>query len=157
MELSCLIQEQVPTWPHGDSRRLRQILHNLLENAVKFTERGEIVLRAEVVESSTKQSPINPSLSSTFAQAPGRTDHVISVRFSVSDTGIGIAAEAYPRIFQPFVQENGSDARKSGGAGLGLAICHQLVELMGGTIDVNSTPGHGSVFQFTIPFEPAVE
>jgi signal transduction histidine kinase len=157
VELSCLIQEQVPTWPHGDSRRLRQILRNLLENAVKFTERGEIVLRAEVAENSTKQSPINPSLSSTFAQAPGRTDHVISVRFSVSDTGIGIAAEAYPRIFQPFVQVNGLDARKSGGTGLGLAICRQLVQLMGGTIDVDSKPGHGSVFQFTIPFEPTVE
>jgi two-component system, sensor histidine kinase and response regulator len=157
VKLSCLIQAQLPTWLRGDSGRLRQILNNLLANAVKFTERGEIVVRADVEEKPDKPSPIDSGHPSAFVHVKERTGHLVSVRFSVSDTGIGIAKEACARIFQPFVQADGSTTRIHGGTGLGLAICQQLVELMGGSISVDSTPGRGSVFQFTVPFEPRAE
>jgi signal transduction histidine kinase len=139
--LSCLIQAQAPTWLHGDPGRLRQVLSNLLGNAVKFTERGEIEVRAEV----------ESGLPAASVHITGRTGHVLNMRFSVSDTGIGIAPEACARIFQPFMQADGSATRKYGGTGLGLAICQQLVELMGGSISVDSALGRGSVFQFSIP------
>ena len=154
LSLSCLIQTQVPTWLHGDSGRLRQILNNLLANAVKFTERGEIVICAEVAEKPDRHNPIDSGLPVKFIPVIGRTGHVVSLRFSVSDTGIGIAKEACARIFQPFVQADGSTTRTYGGTGLGLAICQQLVDLMGGSIGVDSAPGRGSVFQFTVRFEP---
>ena len=157
MTLSGLIQAEVPTWLHGDSGRLRQILNNLLANAVKFTERGEIVIRADVEEKPGKQNPLDSELPARLTRVTGRTGHLVSVRFSVSDTGIGIAKESCARIFQPFVQADGSNTRTYGGTGLGLAICQQLVELMGGSIGVDSAPGRGSVFQFTVPFEPKAE
>ena len=157
LKLSCQIPAQAPTWLHGDSGRLRQILSNLLANAVKFTERGEIVVRAEVGKKPDTHNLIDLGLLATFIPVTGRTSHVVSVRFSVSDTGIGIVQEACARIFQPFVQADGSTARIYGGTGLGLAICQQLVELMGGSIGVDSVPGRGSVFQFTVPFEPKTE
>ena len=155
--LSGLIQAEVPTWLHGDSGRLRQILNNLLANAVKFTERGEIVIRADVEEKPGKQHPLDSELPARLTHVTARTGHLVSVRFSVSDTGIGIAKESCARIFQPFVQADGSNTRTYGGTGLGLAICQQLVELMGGSIGVDSAPGRGSVFQFTVPFEPKAE
>jgi signal transduction histidine kinase len=157
VKLSCPIQARLPTWLHGDSGRLRQILNNLLSNAVKFTECGEIVVRAEMGEKPDRQNPIDPGLPATLLHAARRTGHVVNVRFSVSDTGIGIAQEACARIFQPFVQADGSNTRTYGGTGLGLAICQQLVELMGGSIGVDSAPGRGSIFQFTVPFEPKAE
>ncbi len=155
--LSCLIQTQIPTWLRGDPVRLRQILSNLLRNAIKFTERGEIVVRAEVEEKSDRKNQIDLGLPATLAHVTGKTGHSVSVHFSVADTGIGITPEACTRIFQPFMQADGSTTRKHGGTGLGLAICQQLVEHMGGCIDVDSMPGRGSVFQFTIPFEPKAE
>jgi signal transduction histidine kinase len=155
--LSCLIQTQLPIWLHGDPVRLRQILNNLLGNAVKFTERGEIVVRAEVEENLGRKNPIDSGLPATLAHVTGRTGQTISVRFSVSDTGIGITPEACTRIFQPFMQADGSTTRQHGGTGLGLAICQQLVECMGGFIGVDSMPGRGSVFRFTVPFEPKPE
>jgi len=155
--LSGLIQAEVPTWLHGDSGRLRQILNNFLANAVKFTEHGEIVVRADVEEKPGKQNPLDSELPARLPRVTGRTGHLVSVRFSVSDTGIGIAKESCARIFQPFVQADGSNTRTYGGTGLGLAICQQLVELMGGSIGVDSAPGRGSVFQFTVPFEPKAE
>jgi signal transduction histidine kinase len=157
VKLSCLIQAQVPTWLHGDPGRLRQVLSNLLGNAVKFTERGEIAVRAEVEEKPDKQNPIDSGLPARLDHVTGRAGNIVSVRFSVSDTGIGIAQEACARIFQPFMQADGSATKKYGGAGLGLAICQQLVELMGGSIGVDSAPGRGSVFQFTVPLEPKGE
>ena len=155
--LSGLIQAEVPTWLHGDSGQLRQILNNLLANAVKFTEHGEIVIRADVEEKPGKQNPLDSELPARLPRVTGRTGHLVSVRFSISDTGIGIAKESCARIFQPFVQADGSNTRTYGGTGLGLAICQQLVELMSGSIGVDSAPGRGSVFQFTVPFEPKAE
>jgi two-component system, sensor histidine kinase and response regulator len=157
VKLSCLIQPQLPTGLRGDSGRLRQVLNNLLANAVKFTEHGEIVVRADVEEKPGKQNPLDSELPARLTRVTGRTGHLVSVRFSVSDTGIGIAKEACARIFQPFVQADGSTTRIHGGTGLGLAICQQLIELMGGSISVDSAPGRGSVFQFTVPFEPKTE
>lgn len=155
--LSCLVQAQVPTCLHGDSGRLRQILNKLLANAVKFTEHGEIVVRADIEEKQDKQNPIGSDLPGMLRHVTGKTAHVVRVRFSVSDTGIGIAKEACVWIFQPFVQADGSTTKTYGGAGLGLAICQQLAELMGGSISVDSEPGHGSVFQFTVPFKLRVD
>ena len=157
VELSCLVQAQVPIWLRGDPGRLRQIFSNLLENAVKFTERGKITVCAEVAEKPDRHSPINSGLPATFVHITGRAGDVVNVRFSISDTGIGIAQEACARIFQPFIQADGSTTRTYGGAGLGLAICQQLVELMGGSISVDSAPSRGSVFQFTVPLESRPE
>ncbi|MEP6932530.1 MAG: ATP-binding protein [Nitrospirota bacterium] len=157
LKLSCQIPAQAPTWLHGDSGRLRQILSNLLVNTVKFTERGEIVVHAEVGKKPDTHSPIDSGLPARLAQITGKTSHVVSVGFSVSDTGIGIAKEACAQIFQPFVQADGSTTRIYGGTGLRLSICQQLVELMGGSIGADSVSGHGSLFQSTVPFKLKAE
>jgi signal transduction histidine kinase/CheY-like chemotaxis protein len=133
LELTCLVDETLPTVVGGDPTRLRQVLVNLVGNAVKFTQRGEVAVRVEPC---------------------GRHDDRIVVRCSVRDTGIGIAPDALARLFQPFSQADGSTTRQYGGTGLGLAICKRLVELMGGEIGVESTPGAGSTFWFTVPLEP---
>ena len=109
----------------GDAERLRQILGNLVSNAVKFTDHGAVSLRVE-------------------RQAEG-------LAFTVRDTGIGMAAEAMPKLFNKFSQVDESNERRFGGTGLGLAICRELVELMGGTIEVESAPGQGSAFEVRIP------
>jgi signal transduction histidine kinase len=131
------IAPTVPAELWGDSVRLGRLLSVLLSNAVKFTERGEICLLIE------------PAPQARGAM-PGSLSHVGRVRFSVTDTGIGIGPADAQRVFQPFVQADGSYHRKYGGTGLGLALAKQLVELMGGTIDFESEPGKGSRFWFEL-------
>ncbi|HWE69404.1 MAG TPA: response regulator [Acidimicrobiales bacterium] len=135
LELATLIHPEVPLDVSGDPGRLRQILLNLISNAVKFTEAGEVVVRVQL-------APAGPEASNL-------------VRFEVTDTGVGLAPEDQARLFQSFSQVDASTSRKFGGTGLGLAICRQLVELMGGRIGVESRPGQGSTFWFTIPLAAA--
>jgi PAS domain S-box-containing protein len=128
LELAVAVAPEVPRAMVGDPGRLTQILNNLLANAVKFTEKGEVVARAAIAE---------------------EWDDEVVVQFSVTDTGIGISAEALDRLFLPFSQADSSTTRRYGGTGLGLAISRRLTELMGGGIGVDTAPGGGSTFWFT--------
>ncbi len=139
IELGSLIASNVPEQVHGDPCRIRQVLLNLIGNAIKFTESGEAVVRAS-------RLPEEP---------PG--DQRIWVRIEVQDTGIGIAPEAQVRLFQPFTQADSSTTRRFGGTGLGLAICRQIVELMCGTIGVQSEPGCGTTIFVNLPLSAAEE
>ncbi|MBB3212210.1 hypothetical protein FHW67_001490 [Herbaspirillum sp. Sphag1AN] len=134
VEILFRIEPTIPTWLIGDDLRLQQILINLAGNAIKFTERGEVVLSVNRRMSDTDQ---------------------LLLSFEVRDTGIGISPEQCERIFDGFSQAEASTARRFGGSGLGLAISQRLVRLMGGSLSVQSTPGVGSTFYFTIPCEVA--
>jgi CheY-like chemotaxis protein/HPt (histidine-containing phosphotransfer) domain-containing protein len=136
LELACQVDDDVPAVLGGDPGRLRQVLINLVGNAVKFTERGEVLI-------SVKRAPED-----TRGATPGRT----VLRFAVRDTGIGITQEARGRLFKAFSQADGSTTRRFGGTGLGLVICKQLVEMMGGEVDIASRPGSGSTFWFSATF-----
>jgi PAS domain S-box-containing protein len=133
LAIACLVHRDVPRGLRGDAARLRQILLNLVGNAVKFTERGEVVLRARL-----------------GVQEPGA--RVTVIRFEIADSGPGIDPDAAERIFEPFSQAGRSTTRKYGGTGLGLTISKRLVELMQGDIGLESTPGEGTTFWFTARF-----
>jgi len=132
LELACCVDPDAPDALVGDPLRLRQVVVNLVGNAIKFTDRGEVVLRVK---------------------AESRHNDKVELCFSVTDTGIGIPPEKQAVIFEAFSQADSSTTRRYGGTGLGLAISAQLVELMGGTISVESQPGQGSTFHFTAQFE----
>ncbi|NBB90612.1 MAG: response regulator, partial [Spirochaetes bacterium] len=134
----------LPRLMKGDRLRLQQVLHNLLANAVKFTSEGEIRVRAELAG---EFAEVHPEVS-----AAGHAEAAV-LRVSVADSGLGIPREALPRVFESFYQVDSSYQKEFEGTGLGLAISRQLVELMGGEIHVESTPGEGSTFWFDVPTE----
>jgi signal transduction histidine kinase len=134
LALSAAVSDEARGEMRGDPTRLRQVLLNLVANAIKFTERGEVSVRVNVIEGS---------------------EQGVLLLFEVQDTGIGLPPDAVPRLFQPFVQVDGSITRKYGGTGLGLAISKQLIEMMGGRVGVDSEPDKGSRFWFTARFQRA--
>ena len=134
LTVSAKVSEEARQHMRGDPVRLRQVLLNLVANAIKFTELGEVAVRVDVSDTS---------------------EQGMQLLFEVQDTGIGLTADAQARLFEPFVQADGSITRKYGGTGLGLAISKQLVEMMGGRVGVDSQPDQGSRFWFTARFQPA--
>lgn len=134
LKVSAIVSDNAQGGLRGDPARLRQVLLNLVANAIKFTEHGEIAVSVSVAEP---------------------CEHGVRLLFEVQDTGIGLAPDALERLFQPFVQADGSITRKYGGTGLGLAICKQLIEMMSGRIGVDSEPDKGSRFWFTARFQRA--
>ena len=134
LELLCDVAADVPEMVLGDSGRLRQIVMNLVGNAIKFTNEGEVALKV---------------------QTTGLEQRQFTLHFSVSDTGIGIAPEKLETIFDSFVQADTSTTREYGGTGLGLTISKRLIELMGGRIWIESELGKGSHFNFTLQLEQA--
>lgn len=135
IELALRVDPEVPRTVVGDPGRLRQVLVNLVGNALKFTDTGEVVLTVET------------------APPDGKLRRGLALRFAVTDTGIGIPSDRLGRLFQSFSQVDGSTTRKYAGTGLGLAICRRIVVHMGGEIGVESTPGVGSTFAFTVQFD----
>jgi len=138
LNVMTFIESDVPPFMKGDPGRLRQVLMNLTGNALKFTDQGEVIVRVEKTE----------DYISTVRGVP-----TAAIRFTVSDTGIGLPQDAIDRLFRPFSQADGSTTRRFGGTGLGLSISKRLVELMGGHIGVKSKLGQGSTFWFTVPLE----
>ncbi len=132
LEIGYLMPPKIPRLVKGDPARLRQILLNLVSNAIKFTEHGEVAILTCLKKQTTQN---------------------VTIEFSVRDTGIGIPENKQKTIFQAFTQADGSTTRKFGGTGLGLAICSRLVTLMGGDIQVDSVQNKGSIFRFTAAFQ----
>lgn len=131
LQSEYIFAPDIPDYLIGDPDRLRQVLNNLIANAIKFTDKGKIAVTVK---------------------RTAMTEQGIDLEFRVSDTGIGISAENMDMLFKRFSQVDGSNTRKYGGTGLGLVICKQLVEMMSGDIGVESSPGKGSTFYFTVSF-----
>lgn len=136
LELNYIVEENVPSWVKGDKVRIRQVLLNVIGNAIKFTAAGEVFSRCRVFSDDTA----------------GLGEHQIMLEFSIIDTGRGFTKEEAELIFKPFSQIDGSSTRQHGGSGLGLVISRQLVELHGGRMDGSAVPGKGSTFTFTAKF-----
>jgi two-component system sensor histidine kinase/response regulator len=136
LEIAFGLDSQLSTHLIGDPIRLEQVLSNLCSNAVKFTDRGEVIMRARPI---------------------GATQNSIQIEFEVTDTGIGMSKSQVDKLFQPFTQADDSISRKYGGTGLGLSILKRLVELMGGQVEVKSEPGKGSQFRFSLWFKKQPE
>lgn len=130
LEFACFVPPTLPQMWHGDPTRIRQVLTNLIGNAIKFTEQGEVLV--------------------TVKSKPTR-DGDIELRFEIKDTGIGMSPESQARLFQPFAQADSSTARRFGGTGLGLAICKNLIDIMQGAIGAESAVGQGTLFWFNLP------
>jgi signal transduction histidine kinase/CheY-like chemotaxis protein len=139
LKLLVDVADNVPPWVRGDVTRLRQILLNYINNAIKFTDAGQVVISVNCVE---------------HAQPDAEPPRAALIEFRVTDTGIGIPLDRQSALFQSFSQVDSSTARKYGGTGLGLAICKRLAEIMGGQVGLQSTPGHGSTFWFTARLLP---
>ncbi len=137
LRLVCDVAPDVPAWVRGDPTRLRQVLFNLVGNAVKFTAAGEVAVRVRREAGADYEAGVT------------------RLRFEVRDTGIGISPDALRRVFEPFVQADESTTRRFGGTGLGLAICKRIIALMGGALEVESECGRGSVFSFTVSLAEA--
>ncbi len=153
LELISDIDPAVPRRFRGDPSRLGQVLNNLLGNAIKFTETGEVVLTVDVPPRDSR-SPGPGGEAESGAAPPPPSETAVVLRFQIRDTGIGIAPEARETIFHAFAQADGSMSRRYGGTGLGLAITRGLLQVMGGTIDFTSEVGRGTTFTVEIPFEP---
>ncbi len=134
LEIGLEIDPDIPDLVNGDSNRVRQILINLLGNAIKFTDEGDILVRLELIQ---------------------EADETVTYKISVEDTGAGINNDSLDKIFEPFTQLDSAPSRIHGGSGLGLTICHQLIDLLGGEMGVSSIDGIGSTFWFSIPFKVA--
>jgi two-component system, sensor histidine kinase and response regulator len=147
LELICTIEGTVPEFIQSDGSRLRQVLANLVANAIKFTPHGEVELSVRVAHPHFKMDHCRTMPSGTG----------ILLEFRVRDTGIGIEESKISRLFKPFSQADSSTTRRFGGTGLGLAICKNLIEVMGGKIWLQSTPHEGATFYFTLPTEAAEE
>lgn len=150
LSLMTYIDPELPSNVIGDPGRLRQVLLNLTGNAIKFTDQGEVVVRAtKAVSRQADDSDGNADNGNSAAP------EVVTVAIRITDTGIGLSENEIARLFRPFTQADGSTTRRFGGTGLGLSISKRLVELMGGEIGVDSEPGKGATFWFTVSLTPS--
>jgi len=154
------VQPGVPQHAVGDALRLRQVLVNLVGNALKFTENGEVRVEIQRVDSTESSHDSNNDSDSPDGEAQTATANkadpdLLRLRFAVHDTGIGMTHDQIAHIFEPFTQADGSITRRFGGTGLGLTIVQRLVLLMGGQVQVESAAGTGSCFSFEVPLRRA--
>lgn len=156
LNLTVEVAPELPDLVIGDDLRLRQVLLNLIGNAIKFTDQGEVHISLQRADS---ESPRNPSPQATYSASPAPVApaeaKLVRVCFRIRDTGIGIPPDKHRLIFEPFAQADSSMTRRHSGTGLGLTIASRIVEMMGGRIELDSQPGRGSCFWFTIPLQTA--
>jgi signal transduction histidine kinase len=150
LAMTVSVDATVPAMMRGDEKRLQQVVRHLLDNAVKFSDEGSIAVTVDIGDGGRgrQRRDRGRAAASPPRVSPGDTE---LVHIAIADSGIGVPPDSAPWLFQPFRQADGSSTRRYGGAGLGLAICKQLVERMGGAIWFDSEVGHGSVFHVTLP------